>query len=265
MRTTIIGCGNMGSAIARGLYADKDFMQKNNLTVSNRSSEKLHRLLQTCPNIEVTTDNLAAATQADILILAVKPWQIDEVCIQIKKVVQPHTIIVSVAAGIDTEHLTSLFETSNGCPAVFQAIPNTAIAVRQSTTILTARHASQTETETIVNLFSSLGSTWILEEKNMYAAMILGSCGTAFAMRYVRAAMEAGIELGISAQQSRQIVAQTLKGAAELLIQEENHPEQEIDKVTTPGGITIRGLNRMEACGFSNAVIEGHKACQKQP
>lgn len=98
----------------------------------------------------------------------------------------------------------------------------------------------------------------------MDAAMALGSCGTAYALRYVRAAMEAGVELGLYPSQAKLIVAQTVKGAAQLLMTNDSHPEEEIDKVTTPGGFTIKGLNRMEACGFTNAVVEGLKASVKK-
>ena len=97
----------------------------------------------------------------------------------------------------------------------------------------------------------------------MGAATALCSCGTAYALRYIRAAVEGGVELGLYPDQAKAIVAQTVKGAADMLMTSGEHPEAEIDKVTTPGGITIKGLNRMEACGFSTAVIEGLKASVK--
>lgn len=87
--------------------------------------------------------------------------------------------------------------------------------------------------------------------------MQLASCGIAYALRYVRAATQGGIELGMREDVARKAIAQTLIGAAELLLQNNTHPEIEIDRVTTPGGITIKGLNAMEAAGFSNSVIAG--------
>ena len=115
----------------------------------------------------------------------------------------------------------------------------------------------------VTDIFNRLGETLVVEERLLDAAMALGSCGTAYALRYVRAAMEAGVELGLYPDQAKKIVAQTVRGAAGLLLARGTHPEEEIDKVTTPGGFTIKGLNRMEACGFSNAVIEGLKASIK--
>jgi pyrroline-5-carboxylate reductase len=112
----------------------------------------------------------------------------------------------------------------------------------------------------VKTVFDAMGQSAVIEERQMTAATALCSCGIAFAMRYVRAATEGGVELGIYAHQAKDYVLQTLRGAVELLEATGNHPEAEIDRVTTPGGITIRGLNAMEAHGFTNAVIQGLKA-----
>ena len=130
-------------------------------------------------------------------------------------------------------------------------------------TVVAAENADDSQIATVTGIFDRLGKTLLLEERLMGAATSLGSCGTAFALRYIRAAMEAGIELGLYPEQAKTIVAQTVKGAAELLLANGTPPEAEIDKETTPGGITIKGLNRMEACGFTNAVIEAHKVSVK--
>jgi pyrroline-5-carboxylate reductase len=112
-------------------------------------------------------------------------------------------------------------------------------------------------------LFDTLGKASVIEERLMGAATALCSCGIAYAMRYVRAAMQGGVEMGIYPGESKDYVLQTLRGAVALLETTGNNPEVEIDKVTTPGGITIKGLNEMEANGFSNAVIKGLKASNK--
>lgn len=262
MRIAIIGCGNMGGAIARGLAADKEFSSHNTITVANRSQEKLTRIQAEFPDLSTTTSNVTAAGDADIVILAVKPWHIETVAAEIKPVLTARTVIVSVAANIFTDALAAIFTFPEGHCPVFYVIPNTAASIAESMTAIAEKGATEAQRNFIVDMFNRLGSAMILEERLMPAAMILGSCGTAFAMRYVRAAMEAGVELGLYPAQARHIVAQTLKGAAELLLSGTSHPEEEVDKVTTPGGITIKGLNRMEACGFSHAVIEGHKACR---
>ena len=120
--------------------------------------------------------------------------------------------------------------------------------------------ASAQQVANVEAIFNALGKAAVIEERLMGAATSLCSCGIAFAMRYVRAATEGGVELGIYPNDAKQYVLQTLRGAVELLEATGNNPEVEIDKVTTPGGITIKGLNAMEAHGFTIAVIEGLKA-----
>ena len=141
--------------------------------------------------------------------------------------------------------------------AVFRAMPNTAIAIRESMTCLSFTNASSAQVNFVKNLFSSLGKVAMIDEKLMEAATVLGACGTAYAMRYIRANIQGGIEIGFDAATASLIAAQTVKGAAELLLQKGTHPEQEIDKVTTPKGCTIAGLNEMEHQGFSSSLIKG--------
>ncbi len=109
-------------------------------------------------------------------------------------------------------------------------------------------------------MFDKMGKSVVIPEEMMAAATVLSSCGIAYALRYIRAAMQGGVEIGFSAEMARDITAQTVKGAAELILQGGNHPEIEIDRVTTPGGITIAGINEMEHKGFSSSLIHGIKA-----
>ncbi|HIX27027.1 MAG TPA: pyrroline-5-carboxylate reductase [Candidatus Barnesiella excrementigallinarum] len=260
MKITIIGGGNMGGAIARGL-AQSTFVIPDDITVSNRGKEKLDLLKTFNPSIHTTTDNKEAIKNADIIILAVKPWVLDSVAIDIRKALDlPRQIIVSVVAGATIERLAGLFASADALPAIVRAMPNTAIAVRQSMTLLTPYNAVPEQVDCIREMFDSVGKSLIVDESLMTAGTALCSCGTAFAMRYIRAAIEGGIEMGFYPKDAALLVEQTVKGAAELLLASGNHPEIEIDKVTTPGGITIKGLNEMEAAGFSAAVIRGLKA-----
>ncbi len=136
-------------------------------------------------------------------------------------------------------------------------MPNTAAAIQQSMTCLSFNNATEKQIAFAKELFSTIGKIAVIEEKLMDAATILGSCGTAYALRYIRASIQGGIEIGFDANTASLIAAQTVKGAAELLLQKGAHPEQEIDKVTTPKGLTITGLNEMEHQGFSSAIIKG--------
>lgn len=258
MRLSIIGAGNMGGAIARGLSAIR---QDITIAISNPSTAKLDALVNEFPKIEIYTDNCKAVDNADIILLAVKPWLIESVLNEFAEQVNfKHTILVSVAAGITLEQTASFLPCETKA-SIFQAMPNTAISVGQSMTFICHnKNATSEQVAQIKSLFDALGHCAIIDERLMTAATALCSCGIAFAMRYIRAATEGGVELGIYPNDAKEYVLQTLRGAVELLEATGNNPESEIDKVTTPGGITIKGLNAMEAHGFTNAVIQGLKA-----
>ena len=257
MKIAIIGAGNMGGAIARGLaHGNMDI----NIAVADLAQDKLDELKAEYNAIEVSTDSSAMVADADVVLLAVKPWLVEPVLKGVLPTLDlSRQIILSIAAGVDIATLTSWL--CDETAVVFRAIPNTAISIHQSMTFVchnanaTAEQVTQVET-----IFNALGKAAVIEERLMGAATSLCSCGIAFAMRYVRAATEGGVELGIYPNDAKQYVLQTLRGAVELLEATGNNPEVEIDKVTTPGGITIKGLNAMEAHGFTTAVIEGLKA-----
>jgi pyrroline-5-carboxylate reductase len=140
---------------------------------------------------------------------------------------------------------------------IVRAMPNTAIAIQQSMTCLSAFNINAEQMSYVESIFAQLGLVTWIDEKLMEAATVLGACGTAYAMRYIRANIQGGIEIGFNAATASLIAAQTVKGAAELLLKRGLHPEQEIDKVTTPKGCTIAGLNEMEHQGFSSSLIKG--------
>ena len=259
MKVVIIGAGNMGGAIAKG-FAKGSFIKVEDITCTARTQATLDKLNVDLPTVNTSLDNLTACRNADIIILAVKPWLVEEVLHNLIDVIEyKKQIVVSVAAGISFEQLSLCFAKGK-TPVLFRVIPNTAIAVCESMTIISACGASKEQTDMMLNMFDELGQAIFVEERLVSAGTALASCGIAFAMRYIRAAMEGGIELGLYPKDARDIVLQTVKGAAELLQDNGNHPEVEIDKVTTPGGITIKGLNEMEHAGFTSSVIRGLKA-----
>lgn len=306
MKIAIIGAGNMGGAIARGLaqsslssvaapvsspvpasssasstvassasaasfassaadsYCPADgpvtFYE---LVVSNPSRQKLEALQTEYPAVQITQSNVEAVRGADLVLLAVKPWKMEEVACELKPVLDYRAqMVASVAGGVGLADLSALFRHNDMLPALFYVMPNTAVAVRQSMTFVAAQGASEEQTAAVVDLFRLLGEAMLVEERLMNGGMALASCGIAFAMRYIRAAMEGGVELGFYPNEAKQIVMQTLSGAVELLRSTGNHPEAEIDRVTTPGGITIRGLNEMEHAGFTDSVIRGLRAAR---
>lgn len=266
MKITIIGAGNMGLAIARGL-AKGSHVVSSDITCTVFSEASYNKLSANADfKFGLTRDNVEAVKGADVIILAVKPWRIEEVIIQIRPVLNfSKQIIASVAAGITFEQLNSYLLNPNDLdnlelPPVFRIMPNTAIEVQSSMTFVSACNATDEQTNLILSLFHELGNAMLIEERLMTAGTALASCGIAFAMRYIRAAIEGGVELGFYPKQAQEIVAYTVKGAVDLLLANQSNPEAEIDKVTTPGGITIKGLNEMELAGFTAAVIRGLKA-----
>ena len=196
---------------------------------------------------------------ADIVCVVVKPWLVERVLKDIKPELDPKKqILIVIAAGVSSESIKSWLGES--CPPLFLAIPNIAIAEMASMTFIVPVDASEKDTQTVVDIFDEMGNTLITDEQHLAAGTTLASCGIAYAMRYIRAASEGGVELGFKADDAKKIVMQTMKGAVELLEASGLHPEAAIDLVTTPGGVTIKGLNEMEHAGFTSAVIRGLKA-----
>ena len=254
MRIAIIGAGNMGGSIARGLAA-KELAE---VCVANPSIPKLNAIRTDYPQIETYTDNKSAIFGADIVILAVKPWLVPTVINEIKPVLDyERQLIASVAAGISSDDIAEMLSKDGTEPAIYCIIPNTAIRNCESMTFITARNSTSVLDAKILEIFNALGHSLLIEERLMGAGTALASCGIAYVLRYIRAMEEGGVQLGFYPADARRIVMQTMLGAVSLLKNGVSHPEIEIDKVTTPGGMTIKGLNAMEAAGFTNAVISG--------
>ena len=252
MKIAIIGAGNMGGALALGL-AQGTLVKAQDITISNPSQGKLDAIKTAAPAIRTTTDNRECITGADLIVIAVKPWKLAEVADELHDVLDQRQVICSMVGGVGLDALQKLF----GSGPCYYLIPNTAIATRQSMTFMASRGSTPEMDAALLAIFRELGDAMLVEERLMNAGMVLASCGIAYALRYVRAATEGGVQLGFRAAEAQHIVAQTLRGAASLLDGKDAHAETEIDKVTTPGGLTIRGLNAMEQAGFSNAVIQG--------
>lgn len=251
-KIAVIGGGNLGTAIVEGLLKS-GFSQAADIIITKRNAATLAHLQQL--GVHVTSDNNLAVGQSNLVIVAVKPFQVKEVLQQLSpQLEEDKHLLVSVVTGVFISELQEIIQ--KNIP-LFRAMPNTAIAIQQSMTCLSATGASSAQVQLVQDLFLTLGKVAFIDEKLMDSATVLGACGTAYAMRYIRANIQGGIEIGFDAATASLIAAQTVKGAAELLLQKGTHPEQEIDKVTTPKGCTIAGLNEMEHQGFSSSLIKG--------
>lgn len=257
-KIAIIGVGNMGGAIAVGLLKS-GFLPASEIFVSDRKENSLQKMVNL--GVNIFHDNLEAAKNADVIIVAVKPYHIERVIYEIKSILTPDKILISIVAGVGIKELNEM--AGEDIP-IFRVMPNTAIALQESLTCISANGNTGAHKEYVINLFNKLGKTVEIGEELMAAATVLSSCGIAYALRYIRAAMQGGIEIGFGAEMAQFITAQTVKGATELVLQGGNHPEREIDKVTTPMGVTITGLNEMEHKGFSSSLIQGVLASYKK-
>ena len=251
-KLAVIGAGNMGGSIVEGII-NSGYLPASSVCVSD-PSEKVRENFKKA-GTRTTNNNVEAVSWADLVIIAVKPYLIESVIDEIRQDLQGK-ILVSIVAGVSLKQLAdySGLEESE----IYRVIPNTAIAVQESMTCIAFN--SGKNLVAIQELFNLMGKTIVIKEELMSAVTVLASCGTAYALRYIRAAMLAGIEMGLSAEVAQFIASQTVLGAAGLILETGNHPEMEIDKVTTPKGITITGLNEMEHTGFSSSVIQGHIA-----
>jgi pyrroline-5-carboxylate reductase len=249
MNIHIIGGGNLGVAIALGISK----YTQHKLTVTRRQVDAISHLQ--AHGIEVSAHNTHNLDQADLIVLAIKPYQVQTVLDEIKPQLK-NQIIASAVTGCSLADLRSMLTPQT---PIVRIMPNIAIQFGESATCISYQPQDQKAVMSVVALFAQLGTAPIIEEKLMDAATVLGACGTAYALRYIRASMQAGIEIGFDSQTALAIAAQTAKGAARMLLEEKIHPEQLIDRVTTPQGCTIVGLNEMEHQGFSSSLIKGIK------
>ena len=246
----------MGGATVEGLIKGQQFKNED-ITVSDPSQAVVDKFAKM--GVNVTTDNKLAAQSADIVCVVVKPWLVEKVLTDIKSELDPKKqILIVIAAGVPSDSIKGWL--GEKCPPLFLVIPNIAIAEMASMTFVVPVGATEEDTQKIISIFDEMGNTLITDEQHLASGTTLASCGIAYAMRYIRAAAEGGVELGFKADDAKKIVMQTMKGAVELLEASGLHPEAAIDLVTTPGGLTIKGLNEMEHAGFTSAVIRGLKA-----
>jgi pyrroline-5-carboxylate reductase len=251
-KIAILGCGNIGMAVIEGLLRKKKISAEN-IIATRRNINSAGILNES--GVLVTTDNVLAVQESEIVVIAVKSYNFSELLGEIKNFIDPgRHVIISVTTGIPIARIKE--ETLPAVP-VFRAMPNISASVNSSVTCISHSSEKSDKVSKVTDLFENLGAAMIIDEGLMESATILGSCGVAFVLRFIRAMIQGGIQIGFDAATASAIVNHTVKGAAELLIEGNQHPEKEIDRVTTPKGCTIVGLNEMEHNGFSSSLIKG--------
>ena len=250
----ILGSGNIGISLAKGLVK-ANYAKPGQISLTRRNIGSLNTLAD--QGFVVSTDNAAVVADADIVVLAVLPQQLNHLLDQIRPSVDPsRQVFISVASGVSCADISNKLGDE---VQVVRAMPNTAIAIGQSMTCVATASASKENVDEVTRMFETVGSVVKINEDLMTSATALCACGIAFFLRAIRAASQGGVEIGFHADEALKMAVQTAKGAADLLLQMQSHPEQEIDKVTSPKGCTIAGLNEMEHNGFSSSLIKGIK------
>jgi len=256
MKLTVIGAGNMGGALIHG-WAKSGKIES--ITIADKNEALLADFKQKYPTLTTTTDNVAAVKGADIIVVVVKPWLMPIVLGELKDVIDTEKqIVVSDAANFTTDKLA---ETMGRDGQYFYVIPNIAAEFAASMSFIAKdKTASDESLAQVKALYDLCGDSLVVTENLVGPGMMMASCGIAYVMRYIRAQMEGGCEMGFYPAQAKQIALQTMQGAVSLLKETGWHPEEAIDKVTTPGGVTIKGLNELDHAGFNSAVIRSLKA-----
>ena len=250
MKIAIIGTGNLGSSIAKGLIKNNNFTS---LYLSDRNTSHVDAY-KDFDNVTVTNDNLLAVKESEMVIFGLQPKHINGVLESVASLITSNHVLISVAAGVDIARIEGIVGSDKN---IIRVMPNTAISIGKSMTCISANQKAQDKVAMAQEIFNQLGVTMVIPEDLVQAATVICASGIAFWMRLVRATTQGAIQLGFEAEQAHELAIQTCYGAASLLIESGKHPEQEIDRVTTPSGCTIEGLNAMEHQGLSSALIQG--------
>ncbi|WP_347922850.1 pyrroline-5-carboxylate reductase [Pontimicrobium sp. SW4] len=257
MKIAIIGTGNLGKSIAKGLITTNAITS---LYLTKRDLDSIKEF-EGYKNVFLTVDNTEAVKNSDIIIFAVQPAHMENILIDIKPLLHENHVLISTITGFSIEKMESIVGADK---FLIRAMPNTAIAVGKSMTCLCSNEKGSLRVKIAEAIFNRLGTSLTIPESQMQAATVVCASGIAFWMRLIRATTQAAIQLGFDAKEAQALAMHTCEGAASLLINTGNHPEQEIDKVTTPKGCTIEGLNEMEHKGLSSSLIQGMVSSYKK-
>ena len=253
MKIALIGVGNLGLSIANGLVNQTDF-EVDQLVLTKRNVAHLDEWKKH-EHVMVTPSNVDAVRASDIIILCVQPGQVNGILDEIRdELDESRHVLISTITGRKLHELSAAVGKN---VAIIRSMPNTAISVGQSMTCLCTNGSGHEKIELAEKIFNAMGKTLVIEEELMQAATVICASGIAFWMRLIRATTQGAIQLGFDAPDAQHMAQQACMGAASLLIESESHPETEIDRVTTPQGCTIAGLNEMEHEGLSSALIKG--------
>jgi pyrroline-5-carboxylate reductase len=253
----IIGTGNMGEALVSGLICSGSSSPKNIICTDARQN-KLDEISSKY-KVRTTANNIEAVAEADIVVYAVKPQIMAAVLIETAGKLDMSKLVISIAAGVPLAAMESCISKDL---RLIRVMPNIAAAVKEAATAIAAgEHATQGDIELAMEIFNSIGKCIFLKENYLMDAVTgLSGSGPAYIFLIVDALADAGVKVGLSRQDSLFLAAQTVLGAAKLLIETQEHPGQLKDKVTSPGGTAIAGLATLESGGLRTTLIDAVEA-----
>ncbi|MCC6215916.1 MAG: pyrroline-5-carboxylate reductase [Polyangiaceae bacterium] len=259
-RIGFLGAGNMAGAMIRGLLASGT-VGPAQVRASDVRRERLDELAEE-HGIEIGTDNLALVAWADLLVVAVKPQVIDRVLDQIGESIAPHTLVVSVAAGVPIGAIERRLPPG---ARVVRSMPNTAaIVLAGASAIAPGSHASEEDVAAARALFDAIGRTVVLDESLLDAVTGLSGSGPAYVMLMIEALADGGVKVGLHRDTALLLAAQTVYGSAKLLLETGEHPGRLKDMVTSPGGTAIAGLHTLESGGLRRTLIDAVEAATRR-
>tara|TARA_R110002012_G_C11562334_1_gene603537 strand:- start:51 stop:914 length:864 start_codon:yes stop_codon:yes gene_type:complete len=250
MKIAIIGAGNLGMAIAKGILHSNG---ATTMYLTKRNTESIKEF-EKYGNVTVTSDNQEAVKNSDILVFAVQPGHFASILEETKDLLTEKHVVISTITGF---RIPKIEEIIGNDKFIIRSMPNTAISVGKSMTCICSNEPGKKRVDLAKAIFNRMGHTMEIPEDQMQAATVICASGIAFWMRLIRATTQGAIQLGFDAKEAQELAMHTCNGAASLLIESGSHPEEEIDRVTTPKGCTIEGLNEMEHQGLSSSLIKG--------
>lgn len=253
-----IGAGNMATAIIDGILRSNT-VPANNITVFDIMSEKLEIMSE--KGVSVTTSPLEVVKNSDITVLAVKPQNYAEVLSSIKDAVNESKVIVTIAAGISTDYISNAVGCN--CPMV-RVMPNTPLLLGVGASALSRRNISDEDFKYVYDMFANGGTVEILDESKMNSVIAVNGSSPAYIYLFAKAMIDYAQKEGIDSNAALKLVCATLKGSAEMLEHSGDTPQKLIDKVSSPGGTTLKALEKLDEKGFYSSIIEAMDACTER-
>jgi pyrroline-5-carboxylate reductase len=253
----IIGAGNMGEVLIRGLIQSGKVAKKE-IIASDLSPDRLIHISKTY-GIRTTASNVELVENASIIIIAVKPQNIDDLLDELSHSSHEGHLFISIAAGITTEKLAGKMHHKSG---IIRVMPNAPASVLAGIAALCpGRNISPDDMQRAVSIFECVGRTVIIKNEMLMDVVTgLSGSGPAFVFLMIESLSDAGVQLGISRRESSILSAQTVYGAAKMLLETGRHPSELKDIVATPGGTTFAGLKMLEKGNFRSTVMDAVEA-----